>query len=165
MIWLCVWESFAADSECLAGDTLALQKHGSLCLWAWQSPEHILKNIMVKFSLVAAFRPPKHFLSGFNTVSHILSKFDCVVAPFLWWWRSLQRENWTRYMLHRCATHCWEMARAAPNQSCQKTCPRWECESITVSSLFNPHISPERRKQPCSKLLLAKSIVSPCVSV
>lgn len=39
---------------------------------------------MVKLTLVAAFCPLKHFLSGFNMVSHILFKLDCVVAPFLW---------------------------------------------------------------------------------
>lgn len=68
----------------------------------------------------------KQLLSGFNTISHILSKLDCVVAPFLWWRGSL---------------HFWEMARAVPNGSCQKRCPKRQCDSITVFSLLSSYIS------------------------
>lgn len=93
---------------------------------------------------------------GFRMVSHILSKLDCVVTPSLCWW-SLQKAYWACYMLPICAIHCWEMIRAVPNWSC----PKWECETISVSSLFNLHMSWERRKQPCSKPLTYAPSPSP----
>lgn len=95
-----------------------------------------------------------------------ISKLDCVVAPFLWWWEGLQRAYGTHDVLHKCTVQCWEMARTVPNQSCQKRCPKWEYESITMCllSLFLIYLQ-KKRKQPCSKPLLAKSTQSSCISV
>lgn len=148
MIQICVSE-LAADSECLTGNILTLQKCDPLFAGTTEPRTHFEEcRGWIHFGMSSDALP-----FGFKMVSHVLSKLDCVVAPLLCWWRSLQKAYWACYTLHICAIHCWEMAWAVPNWSC----PKWECESITVSSLFNPHRSQERRKQPCLKPLLAMS--------
>lgn len=104
-----------------------------------------LKNGWIHFRMSSDALP-----LWFKMVCHMLSKLDSVVTPFLCWW-SLRKAYWACYILHMCAIHYWEMARSVPNWSC----PKWEHENITVPFLFNPHMSCDRRNQPCSKPLLA----------
>lgn len=151
MIQLCVSE-LAADSECLTGNILTLQKCDSLFAGTMEPRTHFEECCgQIHFSTSSEALP-----LGFRMVSHILSKLDCVVTPSLCWW-SLQKAYWACYILPIWAIHCWEMVRAVPNWSC----PKWECESISVSSLFNLHMSWERRKQPWSKPLTYAPSPSP----
>lgn len=126
-------------SECLTGNALTLQKCDPLFVGTMEPRTHFEECCgWIHFRMSSDALP-----LGLKIVSHILSKLDCVVTPFLCWWRSLQKAYWACYILHICAIHCWEMVRAVPNWSC----PKWECESITVSSLFNPHMSQKKKKE------------------
>lgn len=78
MIQLCVSE-LAADSECLTGNILTLQKCDSLFAGTMEPRTHFEECCgQIHFSTSSEALP-----LGFRMVSHILSKLDCVVTPSL----------------------------------------------------------------------------------
>lgn len=145
MIQLCVSE-LAADSECLTGNILTLQKCDPLFSGTTEPRTRFWR--MVEFTSVCPLMP---FLSG---LKWFVTCFPSLTLLWLLFCADeVSRKPIEHVIYYTCAIHYWEMARSVPNWSC----PKWEHENITVPFLFNPHMSCDRRNQPCSKPLLAMS--------